>query len=103
MLHKNAEYRWIPTSPTFTISQGALEKPAAAGFLQPQPGGRFEGELAFSGGCWVHLSLTESEDGSNLAGSANINMKISTHSCRGSLAKEVKKGEPFPYALVRLR
>lgn len=101
MMHKDAQYRWIPSSPTMTISQGALGKPAAVGFLQLQADGRFEGELASSGGCWMHLSLQESEDGSILAGLANINTRISTRSCKGLLAKEVKKGEPFPYALVR--
>src|ERR1039457_2005592 len=72
MMHKDAQYQWIPSSPTITISQGAVGKPAGVGFLQLQPDGRYEGELAFSGGCWMHLSLQESEDGSTLAGSANI-------------------------------
>jgi hypothetical protein len=77
LMHKDAQYRWIPSSPTITISQGVLGKPAGVGFLQLQADGRFEGELASSGGCWMHLSLQESEDGSTLPGSANINTKIS--------------------------
>ena len=63
---------------------------------------RFEGELT-SSGCWIHLSLEESEDGSILSGSARINTKISTRACRSSLAKSVKNGEPFSYALTRLK
>jgi hypothetical protein len=110
--------------PTITILEGPRDKPRAFGFLQPQSGRRFEGELASSiksstkadlselslgypslapGGCWIHLSLEESEDGSTLSGSAWINTKISTRACRSSLAKGFKNGEPFPYGLIRLK
>lgn len=54
-------------------------------------------------GCWMHLSLEKSEDGLTLLGSARINKKLSTDQCRTSLTKEAKKGEPFRYALIRLK
>ncbi len=108
--------------PAITILEGPRDKPRSFGFLQPKAGRRFEGELASSiksstaadlselslgypslapGGCWIHLSLGESEDGSTLSGSAWINTKISTRSCRSDLAKGFKNGEPFPFRLIR--
>jgi hypothetical protein len=51
----------------------------------------------------MHLSLEESEDGSALSGSARINAKIFTRECRSMLTKSAKKGEPFKYALIRLK
>jgi hypothetical protein len=124
MIRKDLGYSYFPSLPTITILQGQPDKPYAWGFLQPQPSGKFEGELAFSvasvtrhelsqlslgfpalapGGCWTHLSLEESEDGSLLSGTARINTKISTRDCRSSLAKEVRKGAPFKYTLIRLK
>ena len=103
MVRKNLGYRYSPSLATITISQGQPEKPQALGFLQAQGGRRFEGELAFSSGCWTHLSLEESEEGSSLSGSARINTKISTRACRSTLVEGVKKGEPFSYTLIRLR
>jgi hypothetical protein len=69
------------------------DKPRVLGFLSGAGGRRFEGELP--GGCWVRLSLEESEDGSALSGSGRIDPKISTRACRSGLAKGFKKGEPF--------
>jgi hypothetical protein len=119
MVRKDLGYTYFPSLPTITISEGPPDKPRALGFLQLQIGRRFQGELASSvksttgpelsfglpalapGGCWMHLSLEASEDGSTLSGSARINTKISTHGCRSSLAKAFKNGEAFPYALIR--
>ena len=103
MVRADLGYTYVPSLPTITILQGTREKPQASGFLQARSGRWFEGELASSGDCWMHLSLEESEDGSTLSGSARINTKISTRGCRSSLAKDVKKGEPFEYALIRLK
>ena len=90
--------------PAMTISSGASDRPAAQGFLQEQASpGKFEGELAFAGGCWSHLSLQLSDDGSTLSGTARINTRISSRQCTRSLAREFRKGEPFPYVLIRLR
>jgi hypothetical protein len=102
MVRKDLGYTYTLSSPTITIWSGTPENPSALGFLQLQFGRRFEGELA-SAGCWIHLSLEESEDGSTLSGSARINTKISTRSCRNTMSKEFKNGAPFNYALVRLR
>jgi hypothetical protein len=63
MIHKDLDYGYFPSLPTITISGGT-----ALGFLQPTVGRRIEGELAFSEGCWIHLSLEESEDGSTFVG-----------------------------------
>jgi hypothetical protein len=104
---------YFPSRPTITILEGPPDKPRALGFLQPRVGRRFEGELASSiksstatelsfglpsvapGGCWIHLSLEESTDGSILSGSAWINTKISTRACRSSLAKGFTDGVYF--------
>lgn len=75
MVRKDLGYVYYPSQPTITILEGKPDKPLALGFLQPQAGRRFEGELAMSvksatglelapGGCWIPLSLEESEDGS---------------------------------------
>jgi hypothetical protein len=101
MVRKDLGYTYFPSLPSITISEGTSATPHVLGFLQAQ-GRRFEGELV-SGGCWIHLSLEESDDGSSLLGSARINTKISTRDCRKSLAKSFKNGEPFPYTLVRLK
>jgi hypothetical protein len=121
MIRRGLGYAYSPSRPTITIVEGLPDQPGALGFLQLQVGRRFEGELASSvkstttrelsfglpslaqGGCWIHLSLEESEDGSTLSGSAWINTKISTRGCRSSLAKDFKHGEPFPYRLIRLK
>lgn len=124
MIRKDLGFTYSPSLLTITILQGPPDKPYAWGFLQSQPGRKFEGELAFAvktattgdlsqlslgfpslapGGCWTHLSLEESEDGSTLSGTAQINTKISTRECRSSLAKEVRKGAPFKYVLMRLK
>ena len=123
MIRKDLGHLYAPSSPTTTISDGMPSSPSsdywmrawlqtlrwmpdmpkALGFVQGQVGRRFEGELAASGGCWVHLSLEESEDGSTLSGMAQVNMKISRRGCFSLLAKGTKKGEPFPYRLMRLR
>jgi hypothetical protein len=100
MIRQDLGYAYFPSLPSITITW-ISDKPRVLSFLQAQSGHRFEGELP--GGCWVHLSLEESEDGSTLLGSARINPKISTRDCRSSLAKGFKKGEPFPYKLIRLR
>lgn len=120
MALKDLGYRYSPSLPTVTILGGLPDRPRALGFLQREVGRRFEGELASSvkgatelelsfglpslapGGCWMHLSLEWSEDGSTLSGSARINTKISTRACRSSLAKGFKNGEPFPYSLIRM-
>ncbi len=120
MIRKDSGYTYLPSLPTVTILEGLPGKPRAFGFLQPQVGRRFEGELASSvksdtgrelsfgypslapGGCWIHLSLECSVDGYSLSGSARINTRISTRGCRNALAKEVKNGGPFPYTLIRL-
>jgi hypothetical protein len=70
------------------------------GFLQQTVGRHFEGELALSG-CWEHLSLEESEDGTALSGWARINVKRSTRGCLHDLTKESKRGAPFTFALTR--
>ena len=121
MIRRGLGFTYFPSRPTITILEGLPDKPRALGFLQTQVGRRFEGELASSvksatplelsigfpslapGGCWIHLSLEESEDESTLSGSAWINTKISTRACRSNLAKGFKNGEPFPYALIRLK
>ena len=121
MVRRGLRYTYFPSRPTITILEGPPDKPRALGFLQPRVGRRFEGELASSiksgtatefsfglpslapGGCWIHLSLEESTDGSTLSGSAWINTKISTVACRSSLAKGFRDGEPFPYGLIRLK
>jgi hypothetical protein len=103
MLRKDLSYPYSPSSPAIIITQGPPDRLLGSGFLQSQVGHRYEGEFATSGGCWMHLSLEESEDGFTLSGSAWINIKASTRSCRSVLAKEVKKGQPFPSALARLR
>lgn len=103
MIRKDLGYTYSPSLPTITIFEGMPDKPHALGFLQLQVGRRFQGELAFSGGCWTHLSLEESEDGYTLSGSARINNRISTRECRSSLAKEFQKGAPFKYALIRVK
>jgi hypothetical protein len=102
MVRKDLGYTYFPSQPTITILAGTPDKPYALGFLQSRAGRGFEGELA-SGGCWIHLSLEESEDGSILSGSARNNVKISTRQCRSSLVKAYKNGAPFDYALTRLR
>lgn len=102
MIRKDLGYTYFPSLPSVTISQGFGEKAAVVGFLQHQTDRRFEGELT-AGGCWIHLSLVLSDDGSTLSGSARINTKISTRQCRSGLAKEVKKGQPFSYGLTRLK
>jgi hypothetical protein len=102
MVRKNLGYTYVPSLPTVTISDEASDNHRAVGFLQAQAGRRLEGELA-SAGCWIHLSLEESEDGATISGSARINTKISTRSCRNTMSKEFKNGAPFEYALVRLR
>ncbi len=102
MVRKDLGYTYVLSLPTITIIEGMPDQPRPLGFLQPQVGRRFEGELA-SGGCWIHLSLEESEDGSTLVGSARINAKISTRECRSNMAKGFKKGEAFQYMLIRLK
>lgn len=103
MIHNNLGFIYFPSLPTLTILDGGIgDRPRVLGFLQRQVGRRFEGELVSSTGCWTHLSLDESEDGSKLSGSARINTKLSTRECRSALAKEVRKGQPFSYALMRL-
>jgi hypothetical protein len=101
MFRKDLGYTYVPSMPTITIFQ-RTDTLYPLGFLQTQGGRRVEGELAPSG-CWMHLSLEESEDGSTLEGSARINTKFSTRECRKLLAKEVKKGAPFKYTLIRLQ
>lgn len=114
MVRKDLGYVYYPSQPTITITEGTPGKPLALGFLQSQDRRRFQGELAISvksatglelspGGCWIHLSLEESEDGSLLSGTARINTKISTRQCRSGLVKEFKNGAPFEYALIRVR
>ena len=101
MIRRDLGYTYFPSLPSITITW-ISDKPQVLGFLQAQSGRQFEGELA-SGGCWMHLSLEESEDGSTLSGSAWYNTKISTRACRSFLAKPFKKGAPFPYKLDRVR
>jgi len=102
-VRKGLGYTYILSSPVISILQGMPSTPQASGFLQAQGDRRFEGELATSGGCWMHLSLAESEDGSILSGSGTINTKISTRSCRSMLAKEARSGQPFSYTLTRVK
>ncbi len=101
MIRRDLGYTYFPSLPTIIILGGTPDRLQTLGFLQSQVGRRFEGELAPSGGCWMHLSLKESEDGLILSGSARINTKISTRECRSSMAKEFKKGEPFKYGMIR--
>ena len=91
-------YLYNPSQPSITISDGTH----VLGFLQRQSGRRYEGEFA-SGGCWIHLSLEESEDGSMLSGTSRLNTKISTRACLRNMTKDAKRGAPFDYALSRLR
>jgi hypothetical protein len=99
MFRKGLGYTYDPSLPTITVFL-RTEGLYPLGFLQLQGGRKVEGELA-PAGCWMHLSLEESADGSTLSGSARINTKFSTRECRKLLAAEVKKGAPFQYALIR--
>jgi hypothetical protein len=101
MFRKDLGYVYSPSISTITIFE-RTDALYPLGFLQTQGDRRVEGELA-PGGCWLHLSLAESEDGSTLLGTARINTKYSTRECRKLLTKEVKKGAPFQYALIRLK
>jgi hypothetical protein len=90
-------------NPTTMMVQTAMPffgKPDGLGFLQHTVGRHFEDELSLSG-CWEHLSLEESEDGTTLSGWARINVKRSTRECRRDLTKEAKQGAPFKFALTR--
>ena len=102
MARKDLGYAYSFSLPTITMLAGTPEKPIALGFLQHHLGRRFEGELATSG-CWMHLTLEASDDGLTLAGSARINLKISTRQCLNILTKDAKKGIPFGYVLSRRR
>jgi len=104
MVRKDLGYTYFPSQPTISVStRTAFHRDgfSGIGFLQQNAWKKFEGELAV-GGCWIHLSLVESDDGSTLSGSARINTKISTRQCKSGLAKEVKQGAPFKYTLRRL-
>ena len=78
MIRVDLGYTYFPSLPTINILIGSQADPTAMGFLQHRSGRQYEGELAAAPGCWLHLSLWESEDGQTLRGSANINTKIST-------------------------
>src|SRR6266849_6681832 len=48
MIRRGLGYTYFPSRPTITILEGPPDKPRSLGFLQPQVGRRFEGELASS-------------------------------------------------------
>jgi len=84
-----------------SIIPGTPSKPSGYGWLQRKANERsLEGELVLNG-CWLQLSLEESDEGSALLGSARINVKKSNRGCRSLLTKEAKKGEPFQFGLTR--
>jgi hypothetical protein len=83
------------------IVPGTASSPQGYGWLERAgTGGSLQGEVVI-GGCWCQFSLTESADGSSLAGSIRIDMKRSTRRCRGVLSKEAKKGGATPFVLTR--
>jgi len=103
MIHKDVGYRYFPALPTITISEGPAGKPKALGFLQGLGGHEFQGELGVLPGCWLHLSLKQSQDGHTLSGLARVNTKLSTRECRSALTKNARNGQPYPYTLMRVK
>lgn len=85
----------------FTVKAGAPDRPNGVGWLQRTSSpGEFYGEMVIDG-CWVVLSLKETEAGEALSGTLRVNSKKSTRGCRSLVTKEARAGEPSPFNLFR--
>ena len=83
------------------VIPGTKSNPLGYGWLERTGRGRLlKGELVVSG-CWLQLSLEESEDGSTLFGSSRIIVKKSSRRCRSILTKDAKNGAANEFTLLR--
>ena len=84
-----------------TVIPGTYQKANGLGWLERTSNpGELQGEVLI-GGCWVILSLRESDEGTVLSGTLRVNAKKSTRGCRSLITKEAKAGEPSPFRLLR--